>query len=352
MQITFILPGFGRSGGIKVTVQAANGLLGRGHDVSLLVNGKGGGLRVWLRNLWLSLRYPRSYDWIRMFDGKVNLFTDIEQCSFEDGEIVVAAGWWAAMEMSRVKHTHIIKVHYIHGLLKDTDLMKRAWGENIPKIAVASYLCDVIEETFGQELKAVIHNGISPSEYYPSVSETERDGIGTIFGYSSHKDPDTVLSVLGKLRHKYPKIPQYVFGACRRRRQIPRFTYSRLPSLEKARDMYSRSLVWILASRSEGFGVPVLEAMACGCAVVATDCGGTRDIIVHGENGFLVEVGNVEQIVNRVEQLLGDRELRQRFVQKSRETVRTFSLGSSVDKLERTLMDLSGVTDKLIPKLK
>ncbi|GAG69004.1 unnamed protein product [marine sediment metagenome] len=81
--------------------------------------------------------------------------------------------------------------------------------------------------------------------------------------------------------------------------------------------------------------------MACGCAVVATDCGGTRDIIVDGENGFFVEVGDVEQIVDRVKQLLDDVELRKKFVRKSRETVSKFSLDRSINKLERTLIDLA-----------
>ncbi|MHC4543149.1 MAG: glycosyltransferase family 4 protein [Planctomycetota bacterium] len=340
MKITFLLPGFGRSGGIKVTAQAANGLLQRGHDVTLLVNVGGRGVRGRIRNLWLRFRYPQGFDWIELFQGEVKTFTDIEQCAFEDNEIVVAAGWWAGMEMRRLKGHKITKIHYIHSQLKDTDLML-VWGESVPKIVVASFLADGIEKTCGQKPKAVIHNGINPKEYYPSVPESERNGVGTILGYGRLKSPETTLEVLQKLHQMCPKTPQRVFGACRRPKEIPRGWYNRLPSLEKTRDIYSRSLVWILASRSEGFGVPILEAMACNCAVVATDCGGTRDIIVDGENGFLVEVGDVEQIVDRVKRLLDDRELRQRFVRKSRETVSKFSLDRSINRLERILIDLA-----------
>ena len=86
--------------------------------------------------------------------------------------------------------------------------------------------------------------------------------------------------------------------------------------------------------------MPILEAMACGCAVVATDCGGPRDIIVDGENGFLVEPGNVEQIVNKINLLLIDSKLRQQFMEKSRDTVKRFSWNSSVDRLEKVLRNL------------
>ncbi len=340
MKITFILPGFGRSGGIKVTVQAANGLLQKGHDVSLLVNYVKS-LRPQFRNLWLSLRYSQGYDWIRLFEGKVNTFTTIKEYAFEDDEIVVAVGWWAARELRQLPQSRTVKIHYVHGVLKDTNLMKEAWGENLPKIVVASYLERMIEEISGQKITAVIPNGVDTNEYYPSVPEDHRDGVGTIFSNSYPKDPETTLKVLKKLREKCRKTPQRVFGAWPRPKGISYWIYNRLPSLEKARDIYSQSLVWTVCSRSEGFGIPVLEAMACGCAVVATDCGGTQDIIVDGENGFLVEVGNVDQIVDRVKLLLYDPKLRQQFVRKSQETIKKFPLDLIVNKLEKVLMDLA-----------
>lgn len=341
MKIAFILPGGGVSGGVRCTVKAANGLLQRGHEVQLLVNKKNPSIQSQLRNLWIGLRYPLGNDWLDMFEGAVERFDDIEKCAFQANEIVVASGWWAAGKMRQVKLPGIIKVHHIRGVgFHDNDKMRAAWGENVPKIAVASYLEEVIEKTCGQSIMAVIADGIDTKEYYPTVPENQRNGVGTIFGSGYHKDPETVLKVLEMLHRDCPATHQRVFGSCRRPKDIPRKLYCRLPSLERIREIYSQSLVWIMGSCSEGFGLPILEAMACGCAVVATDCGGSRDIIVDGENGFLVEVGNVEQIVNRVKQLLDDKELRQRFVKKSRETVSKFSWDSSVDKLEEVLGNL------------
>ncbi len=341
MKISFILPGRGRSGGIKSTVKAANGLLQRGHKVRLLVNKNNPSIRSQLRNLWLSVHCPNGNDWLDLFEGTVERFNNIERCTFEDGEIVVASGWWAGIEMRRVKLSAIIKVHYIHGMLRDSNQMRAAWGENIPKMAVASYLEEVIEKTCNQKIVDVIPNGVDTNEYYPQVSENQRNGVGTIFGIGYHKDPETILGVLKKLRQQCAETPQRVFSVHRRPNDIPREIYHRLPSLEETREIYSRSLVWIMGSCSEGFGIPILEAMACGCAVVATDCGGPRDIIKDGENGFLVEVGNVQKIVERVKVLLENEELRQQFVEKSRETVSKFSWDSLVDKLEEVLNRLA-----------
>jgi glycosyltransferase involved in cell wall biosynthesis len=285
------------------------------------------------------MRYPHSSSWLHLFKGKIEKFVDLTQCKFEENEIVIAHGWWAKRELRRLKKTEIIKVHYIHGIVS-RDLVKDAWEENVPKIAVASYLEDLVKEVCGQKVLAVVPNGIDTTEYFPSVPENQRDGVGTIFGMTYHKDPHTVLSVLRELHRTRAEIPLRIFGACRKPGEIPRQQYYRLPSVDKAREIYSRSLVWFLGSCSEGFPAPILEAVACGCAVVATDCGGPRDIIADGENGFLVEVGNVGQIVDRIKLLLDNPELRRQFVQKSKETVIKFSWDNSVDKLEKVLCSL------------
>lgn len=341
MKITFVLPGSGRSGGIKVAVQAANGLLKRNHEVRLLVKTGNATVKTGMRRLWLKMCYPQSSSWFPLFKGRLENFNDLTRCRFERNEVVVAHGWWAARELRRLKHNTVIKVHYVHSTLKDKDLMKAAWGENVPKIVVASYLEDVIAEIVGQKITAVIPNGIDADEYYPTVPDNARDGVGTIFAWGYQKDPKTVLAVLKSLRESCPQTPLRVFGACRMSKQMPRGVYCRLPSAEKITKIYSSSLVWFMASSSEGFGLPIVEAMACGCAVVATDCGGPRDIIVDGKNGFLVEVGSAEQIVDKVKLLLHDSKLRRQFVRASEDTVRKFSLACSIDKLEEVLYSLA-----------
>jgi glycosyltransferase involved in cell wall biosynthesis len=71
--------------------------------------------------------------------------------------------------------------------------------------------------------------------------------------------------------------------------------------------------IFVLPSLAEGFPVTVLEAMASGLPIVATRAGGLPEIIEDGHNGFLVEPKNLEQIADRLLQLLGNDELRARF---------------------------------------
>ena len=325
MKIAFILPGGSRTGGVRCTIALANGMLERGHHVRLLVY-KENTPEIILRRNWHKLRYPHVSRWISYFKGSKASFTHIDQCSFGEDEIVVGMGLWSCTEINRLRRKGLKRVHYIHGETPwDVELINAAWCENLPKIAVASFLERSVRNICGQKVSAIIPNGIDTTEYYPSVPENERDGIGTIFNHGTHKDPVTLLGVLKKLHKERPQTPQRVFGASPRPKELSRRVYVRFPSIDKARNIYSQSLVWILGSRSEGFGLPIIEAMACGCAVVATDCGGPRDIIKDGENGFLVEVGNINEIVNKVKLLLDNDELRWRIAKKGKETVKRFS---------------------------
>lgn len=342
MKIVFILPGGGHSGGVRCTVIAANHLLDRGHKVRIFYGKEPGAV---LRNTFNRLVYNSHSNWLKDFRGPLIEYRDIVQCKFCPDEIVVSVGMWCSAQLGRLNDMCNPKLQYIHGLTPwMPQVMDKALSLPLPKIAVSSQVAEGIKAYHNGNSLTIIHNGIDQAEYYPSVCETYRDGVGTI--YSSHpaKDPETVLGALRKLREELPDVPQYVFGTGSRPRGILKSNYKRYPSLEEARYRYSRSMVWILASRSEGFPAPVLEAMACGCAVVATDCGGPGDIIIDGGNGFLVDVGDVEQIVDRVKLLLNNADLRRRFVERSKKTIERFTWDSSIDKLEAVLRSLNGAS--------
>ncbi len=74
-------------------------------------------------------------------------------------------------------------------------------------------------------------------------------------------------------------------------------------------DILSASDIFVNPSYSEGLPTSVLEAASVGLAIIATDVGGTREIIKHGDTGFLVTPGNVVELEQRLRQLLADREL-------------------------------------------
>jgi glycosyltransferase involved in cell wall biosynthesis len=344
MKIAFILPGRGSSGGVRCISLIAQRLRDRGHVVRLLCRETPRMSRDWARVIQGKIFYRTAPDWIRQFKGPVEVFEDLSRFHFDPDEILVAVGMAECAQLECVNSTPNPKVQYLHG---STPLapqqVDKALSLRYPKIVVASYLKDLVESRgYGTDVLAVVHNGVDPGEYFCSVPESQRDGVGTIYASHPVKDPENIVRVLDQLARVSPETPVRIFSTDRRPKQIPFRSYWRHPTLALAREIYSKSLIWVLASRSEGFSIPVLEAMACGCVVVATDCGGPRDIIEDGVNGFLVPVGDVDAIISRIQLLLADPALRDRMRQQALESVKRFSWEKCVSELQDALFQVAG----------
>lgn len=79
--------------------------------------------------------------------------------------------------------------------------------------------------------------------------------------------------------------------------------------------------VFVMSSRWEGLPIALLEAMASAKAVLCTRVGGIPDVVIDGDNGVLVNAGDVAHFAQRLDALLQDADLRQRLGHRARETV-------------------------------
>jgi len=85
---------------------------------------------------------------------------------------------------------------------------------------------------------------------------------------------------------------------------------------------------FLLSSTSEGFSIATIQAMASKLPILATRSGGPEEIITHGENGWLIEVGNPQAMAEGIERLVTDKDLATTLAKKgNKHVMQTFDIG-------------------------
>jgi L-malate glycosyltransferase len=104
---------------------------------------------------------------------------------------------------------------------------------------------------------------------------------------------------------------------------------------EKLAELLSISDVCVLTSKSEGFSNSILEYMAAGCPVVATDVGGAREAIVEGATGYVVTTGDDQLMAERIVSLMRDPEKARAMGERGRQVVEEkFSCAAQLKRTE------------------
>jgi glycosyltransferase involved in cell wall biosynthesis len=98
--------------------------------------------------------------------------------------------------------------------------------------------------------------------------------------------------------------------------------------------------IFVLPSLNEGMGRVLVEAMALGKPIVASNIGGIPDLITHGKNGFLVPPGNPEHLAKYIQILIEDKEKRESMGQAGKKISLKFSKEIMVEKIAGLYNDL------------
>ncbi|MEP6635237.1 MAG: glycosyltransferase family 4 protein [Acidobacteriota bacterium] len=229
-----------------------------------------------------------------------------------------------------------------------------------------------VSEAVGRHMRAqrlvpsgkvtVVHNGIDLDRVARALNEFERRNfcrgwdvpehrplIGSVGALTTLKGHDDFLRAAVKIAETFPNAFFVIAGTDSSSTQAHRTHLERLireyglsdrvrmigwmddlPSLFCALD------VFVSASRTESFGLAIVEAMASGAAVVATETEGAKEIIRNGETGLLVPLGDVAALAEGVKALLTNGQERGRISKQAREVARAnFSLERMVDETER-----------------
>ena len=203
-----------------------------------------------------------------------------------------------------------------------TPLIKKIWKDAAEVIANSQGLKDLALQTnFNQEI-GIIYNGIDTEKFKPN-SKDKGDFIITpgASRLTSRKGLGYLIEAVHKLSQKYPQVKLKIMGDGEEEKirlediikelniQDKVVFLGRIPR-EETSPYYQEADVFVLPSLNEGMSNAMLEALSTGLPILATDTGGSDELIQEGKNGYIVKMKNAQDIADKIEKLIKDPELR------------------------------------------
>ena len=219
-------------------------------------------------------------------------------------------------------------------------------------LANSSYTRDLILESQPGAQITKIGVGIETTIFHPSgkklFDDLKKPIVMVILGGFKFKGDETAIRVLNGICEKIP-LHGILVASEKSFREVfdsgkPKFTYTRFPPVnqEELATLYSSADLFLYTSYLESFGLPPLEAMACGTPVVTTDCLGNRDYAIDGYNCLLVPPGDIEGLTQASLRVLSDSKVAQQLRAGGLETAKKFTWDKVVQRVDDALNGSEG----------
>ena len=351
MRISFIVSSLCLSGGVRVIVEYANRLAWRGHTISIVTPGGtvdeviAGELDSQVK----VLETERSWSDTRYDLGKVFLAWQLAR-AVPDSDVVVAThtpttvpAWLAGRILSKGRLAWLYQDYkeMFRGRWVEERLLALA-PRRFDRILVASQACRQEMLDLAGVKSVMIGIGLN-SLFRPRQVERDDDARLILFVGDTRprKGLRDFLQAASLVYRKEPKLKLAIVSkdACQIQNEVP-FTHYCRPSDEELSALYASCDVFVSASWYEGFGLPPLEAMACGAPVVLTDSRGVREFAVDGENCLMVPIRDPSSLAEAILRVLTDEELAARIAANGLQTAWRYSWDDAVDRFERALGDI------------
>ncbi len=319
MRITFVIPCVGVFGGIRVVATHAHCLKNLGHDVLVVALKQPQPtlrerVRALLREGKILRRQPEEQDNYFQTGGVPLKIVDHPKPIVDDdvpnADIVVATWWetaeWVAqLSPAKGEKFYFIQHHEVFDVFH-ADRVRATYRTSLHKITISQWLVDTLSQTYGAKQIALVPNSVDTTLFQaPPRQKNKVLTVGFLYFDTLWKGCDIILRALDIVAQRRPELRIVSFGTCQPLPELPLPTdahYSCQPPQHTIKDIYASCDVWLFSSRSEGFGLPILEAMACRTPVIGTPAGAAPGLL-GGGGGLLVPPESPEDIAQAIEQV-------------------------------------------------
>lgn len=331
------------NGAARFAERLAAGLVQRGHDVHVsapnqayrrskphteIIEGERMTLHRlpsvrWAPHDWLRFVWPwRSKHWARTVLDRVN--PDVVHIQ---SHIVIGRG---LARIARQRGIPVIATNHVmaENILEHTTMpdavnrfiTKHAWADAKRTFDLTRAVttptrraADFLEGTVAVKGVIPVSCGIDRTQYTPVIAPREKNRIVFVGRLTAEKQIDVILQAMTKLDPALDTTFDIVGGGDQRKQlenlatQLglgDRVTFHGRTSDEELRALLSRASLFVIASIAELQSIATMEAMASALPIVAADAVALPHLVHHGENGYLFEPGNVDELAARLADVL------------------------------------------------
>ncbi len=340
------------SGGHKVIFEYANYLVSRGHEVVLYIANSD----IFLQKYPLPQKIRRigqkyivekkNIGWFQL-DSRIKRIavSEFSNAAMEDADIVFATAVETALPVANLAQSKGKKCYLIQDFenwsFSDAEVYK-TYALGMKNIVISKWLKDLADK-YSHEKSVLISNAIDTAVYKCNIENDKRPEHSVIFHYrkAQYKGSKYAIETLRILKEKYKDLVVYAVCNEKNVESIPDFCNIKYNlNARQVVNFNNKARVFMCSSIEEGFGLPGLEAMACGCALVTTDYRGGAEYAVNEKNALVSPVRDANTMAENIIRLFENDDLRNSIVNEGIKTAKSRDLLRAGTELEKVLSEL------------
>jgi glycosyltransferase involved in cell wall biosynthesis len=264
-----------------------------------------------------------------------------------DGDAVIATAWQTAEYVAGYpakKGRKFYLIQHYETWSGPRDRVDATWRAPMKKIVIAKWLAAKGLE-LGVPFEDMVHipNGIDHARFrLVSPVETRPPRAAMLWSALEWKGAAHGLRAAELARAERPGFEAILFGTGPAPGGLPAWAayFRDPPQQDLVERIYNGCSIYLCPSLTEGWPLPPAEALACGCALVASDIGGVRDYAEHEVTALLSPAGEPQAMAANILRLIADEGLRRRLAEAGRERIAGFTWPKSTDLMEAALTAL------------
>jgi glycosyltransferase involved in cell wall biosynthesis len=359
MRITFILSSLWLSGGVSVVVEYSNRLTQRGHQVSLVCPKDAHSIEIdaaispEVRVVETGVSIVETSGFL----GKARLAVSMAS-AVPPGDVVISTHTpttVATFLACSLGHKGLPLWFYMdysgmfEGRPVEAWLLKNAMRWHKAALVLSGHSADEIK-AFSKNDGIVVGLGISNLALFQSFRGRHRNDPSTnpsilyLGDFRPRKGLNDFLAAAERVYDQRLDVELWIAlkepgeVECR----VPHRVITR-PSIQELAQLYATCDLFVSSSWYEGFGLPPLEAMACGAPVVTTDSGGVREYVRPGENCLLVPPKDPAKLSEAMLTVLNSTDLAEKFRRNGPVTSDEYTWEKATDRFEQALFKITGL---------